>query len=124
LVACVKSKRFINFCEKFEGFWFEFDLKRNYIEKRLGKKKKKEREQPYLSAQRPAFPSPAAAHAPPRHPFLFSFLSLTRRPRLSVLLLPLPFFLPSSASTGPSAPAISTAPGRLPSSPCPLGSAN
>jgi hypothetical protein len=36
----VNSKIFIKFCERFEDFWFEFDMKRIDL-KRLWKKRKK-----------------------------------------------------------------------------------
>jgi hypothetical protein len=70
LVAWVNSKIFIKFCEKFEGFWFEFDLKR--IEKRFGKKKKKENLPPLPFGPAGRFPPPSQR---PTSSFFFSFSS-------------------------------------------------
>jgi hypothetical protein len=54
----VRSKRFIKYCERFEKFWFEFELKRFDFEKSLKRKKeKRKRNLTSLLAQ--------PAHGPP-----------------------------------------------------------
>jgi hypothetical protein len=76
----VKSKRFLKFCEKFEGFWFEFERKS------LNWKRKRKKERTTLpfgpAAEQPTFPSPAAAHALPSLSLFFS-LSDTPAPPVS-----------------------------------------
>jgi hypothetical protein len=78
----VKYKRFIKFCEKFEGFWFEFDLKKIVL-KKVWKRKGEKRNNVTFRPSGPTsrLPFPAAAHSPAIL-FLFSPLPLTRRPRL------------------------------------------
>jgi hypothetical protein len=120
----VKSKIFIKFCEKFEGFWFEFDLKRIELKKSLEKEKRK-KESGQLTFQ-PSSPLsfPAAARAP-LFPFLFLFPSLADAPAppFSLFLFSfLPFTLLCFARS--SALAIPAAPGRLPSPSYPPEPAN
>jgi hypothetical protein len=90
----VRSKRFIKFCERFEKFWFEFELKRFDFAKSLkNKKKKKKRKLSYLSAQRPTGPHKLLPQRPASAPsILFPPQPLTPGPHLSAP--PSPSFLP------------------------------
>jgi hypothetical protein len=115
LVASVKSKRFIKFCERFEKFWFEFELKRFDFEKGLKKKNKKKEKKTFLpfspAAHRPTKAFPAAARV--RAFYSFSPAAAdTRTPPIgaSLSLLP-PLSLPLLHQ--PCAAAILAAPGRL-----------
>jgi hypothetical protein len=89
----MQSKRFIKFCEKFEGFWFGFDLKKNCIEKGLEKKKRKKRNNLTFRSDRPIG---LAARA---HPRLFLSRALASGPgRQAVSFLSLAPSLSSAAA--------------------------